>query len=73
MNNQDLLEELPLPVKRMILRDRSQQYHNMLTHVHDLSPTEREKLTEWMHHTDESIANLPPDTDDEVAVYPEKH
>lgn len=57
------LEELPIPMQRMILRDRSQQYYNMLTCVHDLTPNEREKLTEWMIQTDELLANLPAETD----------
>lgn len=65
------LEDLPLPIQRLILRDRSQHYFNMLTCVHDLTPTEREKLTEWMTQTDELISNLPPVTDAEVAIHPE--
>lgn len=65
------LEDLPLPMQRLILRDRSQKYFNMLTCIHDLTPTEREKLLEWMTQTDELISNLPPVTDAEVAFHPE--
>lgn len=64
------LDGLPLPMQRVILRDRSQKYHNMLTCIHDLSDTEREKLLEWMIQTDELIANLPPESYDEVAAHP---
>lgn len=71
MQNQQTPEELPLHVLRMVLKDRSQQYFNMLTCIHDLTPTEREKLTEWMTQTDELISNLPPVSDAEVAFHPE--
>lgn len=67
----DNSEEIPLPIQRMVLQDRSQQYFNMLSHVHDLKPSEREKILEWMIQIDEQLANLPPITDDEVAFHPE--
>jgi hypothetical protein len=70
MQHSLLLEDQPLQMQRLILKDRSQQYHNMLTCIHDLGSTEREKLLEWMIQTDELIANLPSDPDADPDPFP---
>jgi hypothetical protein len=73
MQSQYNLNDQPLPIRRMILKDRVQQYHNMLTCIHDLSDTEREKLTEWLCQAEEELNALPQESDDEVAIHPEAH
>ncbi len=71
IENQTEPELESLPIRRMILKDRIQQYVNMLNCIHDLTDTERDKITEWLCQAEEDLNSLPPESDDEVAVHPE--
>ena len=55
-------------IKAFRLRDLAQQYHNMLTCIHDLKPEERDQITVWKAQTEEELKTL--ESDAEVAVHP---
>ena len=71
MNHSEIPDDLPVPILRSILQDRSQKYFNMLTCIHNLSDQEKEILNSWMIQTDHILSTLPPVTDAEVAFNPQ--
>lgn len=69
MTEEQVYIETPV-IRLSILEDRAQQYHNMLTCIHDLKQEEREQILTWKTQTEEEIENLKSKTDAEVALHP---
>ena len=49
------------------LKDLAQQYHNMLTCIHDLKESERDQILTWKAQTEDQLKEL---SHAEVAIHP---
>ncbi|WBL42362.1 hypothetical protein PBT90_00060 [Algoriphagus halophytocola] len=66
MEEQEIIETPAMHAFR--LRDLAQQYHNMLTCIHDLKSEEREQIQAWKTQAENELKSL--ESDAEVAIHP---